>query len=64
MDEDSKPAIPMRPLRAVLAEFEKLIDSESPSASTDGPCERCNGTGSEPIRNERGVIISARPCSH
>lgn len=31
---------------------------------THGFCEKCNNTGSEPIRNERGIIISARACSH
>jgi hypothetical protein len=31
---------------------------------THGFCEKCNNTGTEPIRNERGVIISARHCSH
>lgn len=63
MAEDSK-VIPMRPLRDVLHEFESLIDSEESDAPIDGPCRRCNGTGTEPIRNERGLIVSARPCSH
>ena len=31
---------------------------------THGFCEKCNNTGSEPIRNERGVITSARKCTH
>lgn len=31
---------------------------------THGFCEKCNNTGSEPIRNDQGVIIAARPCNH
>jgi hypothetical protein len=31
---------------------------------THGFCEKCNNTGTEPIRNDRGVIISARTCIH
>lgn len=63
MAEDSK-VVPMRPLRDVLREFEALIESEEAGAANNGPCEHCNGTGTETIRNEQGIIVSARPCSH
>lgn len=33
-------------------------------ALTHGFCEKCNNTGSEPIRDEKGFIIAMRPCSH
>lgn len=61
MAEDSK-VIPMRPLRDVLREFEDMMDAEETAAPKDGPCTRCNGTGTEVIR-EHGYE-SARPCSH
>lgn len=64
MDELSK-VIPMRPLRDVLAELEKLIDSEQDNAPPpDGPCRRCNGTGTEVIYNEQTKLTSGRPCGH
>lgn len=63
MEEDSK-VIPMRPLRDVLAEFEALIDDEAGYASKDGPCKRCNGTGTEVIYNEQTKVTSARRCTH
>lgn len=63
MDEDSK-VIPMRPLRDVLAEFEALIGEESADAPKDGPCRRCNGTGTEVTYNEQTKVTSARRCTH
>lgn len=63
MDEDFK-VTAMRPLRDVLRKFGSLIDEETADAPHDGPCRRCNGTGTEPIRDDRGVIVSARQCNH
>lgn len=31
---------------------------------THGFCEKCNNTNSEPIRDDLGRIIAAKPCSH
>lgn len=61
MAEDSK-VVPMRPLRDVLREFEEMIDAEEDGAPADGPCPRCNGTGTEVIRQPK--YESSRPCSH
>lgn len=63
MAEDSK-VDPMRPLREVLREFEALIDSEETDAPGDGPCGRCNGTGTEVIYDDQGKSKSARRCNH
>lgn len=63
MGEDSK-VVPMRPLRDVLREFEALIDDEAGDAPKDGPCKRCNGTGTELIYNERGQVSGGKKCSH
>lgn len=60
MAEDSK-VIPMRPLRDVLREFEELIEAGD-DAPTDDPCTRCNGTGTEVIR--QSGYESAKPCNH
>lgn len=64
MEEDSKKVIPMRPLRDVLAEFDKMDDRDMDGASGDSPCTRCNGTGTELIHDERGQVRGAKQCSH
>lgn len=63
MVENSK-VVPMRPLREVLRDYEALIDDEAEDAPKDGPCRRCNGTGSEVIYNEQTRTTSARRCAH
>lgn len=63
MAERSK-VIPMHPLREVLREFETLMDEEAEDAPKDGPCRRCNGTGTEVIYNEQTRITTARRCTH
>lgn len=64
MEEDSKKVIPMRPLRDVLAEFDKMVDQEMSSASGDSPCIKCNGTGTELVYNEIGQVRGGKPCKH
>jgi hypothetical protein len=61
---DHSKATPMRPLRDVLRDVEAMIDVDEEDLSADGPCLRCNGTGTEVIQDEQTGITSAKRCSH
>lgn len=59
---------PLAPNELVMAWNEikgsEMYRNDPARQLTHGFCEKCNNTGTEPIRDPKGIIVSARHCSH